>query len=351
MKVDLYFGKRSSKIFGTNRVKIELYKGLPKEINKKAISYTTKNKYLNYFDFLTLAPLSTLKKKRKKAITHILSQSEAHLLHFFRFKKSVVLCYDIMPLLLPYTSSYARWKAMISYTGMRKANHIIVNAKSVKEEIVKHLKYPSSRITVAPLGVDKRYKPIKNLKAIREKYNLNKKDKYLIYVGNEEPRMNIDTILKALKLSKNKNLKLIKVGLDNYPGMREKTLKLVKKLNLEKDIIFTGYVPEEDLPYLYNIADIAIYIPSIAGFGLPPLESMACGTPTIGSNRSCIPEVIEKAGLLVNPRDPESLAENIKLILSNKQLAKDLSKKGQEQAKKFTWEKFIEQTVQVYKNL
>ncbi|MBT3324111.1 glycosyltransferase family 4 protein [archaeon] len=350
MKLDLYFGRHTKEIFGMNRCKLELLQGLPKDINKKIISYKPKNRILNFLDFLTYAPLSVIKKRRNNSISYILSQADAHILNFFRFKKSIVLCYDIIPLVLPYGTKFQKLKAKFAYRGMCKADHIIAISQFTKDEIVKHLNYPKERITVAHIGVDHNlYKPIKDLKEIKKKYNLSDKNKYLIYVGNEEPRMNLLTLLKALKLAQKEipNLKLIKVGKSNYPEMREKLNRYIKKLNLEKDIIFTNYVPEQDMPYLYNIADISIYLCSYAGFGLPPLESMTCGTPTITSNRSSLPEVIGKGGITLDEKDYKELSKEIIKIIKDKKYSEELSKKGIKQSKKFTWENFVNKNLEI----
>ena len=352
MKVDLYFGVDTDKIFGMNRCKLELWKGL--NLDKKKIAYKPKNRILNFFDFLTYMPYITFKERRKDAIAHILSQSESHVLNFFKFKKSVVLAYDIIPLTLGYVSYPSLLKSKLAYRGMKKADHIIAISQFTKDELVKHLQIPEDKITVAYIGVNHdKYKPIEHLTSTRNKYNLSKENKYLIYVGNEEPRMNLDTLLKAFKQAKEKipNLKLIKVGGANFPKMRGKLKEEIKKLQLQDEIIFTGYVPEDDLPLLYNVADIAVYLCNYAGFGLPPAESMACGTPTIGAKASSIVEVIQDGGLMLDPRDPEEISKAIVKILKEPKYSEELSKNGIRQAKKFTWEHFIQTTKEVYKKL
>jgi glycosyltransferase involved in cell wall biosynthesis len=354
MKVDLYFGKKSNKMFGINRVKLELYKHLPEIIEKKAVYFTPNNRVSNYLDFLTHAPLTVFRKRRKQAIGHILSQSEAHLLNVLRFKKSVVLCYDIIPLVLPYASTASKIKARIAYTGMKRATHIIAISKFTKSELIKHLKIPPNKITVIYIGVDHNlYKPIKNTQEVRIKYNLSEKNSYLIYVGNEEPRMNLKTLLHALKKLKEKhpNLKLIKGGNSNFPRARDRLLKRIKTLGLQDDVIFTGYINEKDLPHLYNIADVCVYLSDYAGFGLPAAEAMACGTPTIGANSGSVPEAIGDGGILVNAKDSTQVAVEIDKILSNESLRNELRKKGIEQSQKFTWESFAKKTVDVYKKL
>jgi glycosyltransferase involved in cell wall biosynthesis len=354
MKVDLYWGKDSNKMFGMNRCKIELLKGLPDNINKQKITYTPKNRILNYIDLLTYAPLSTIQKRRKGAIAHILSQSEAHILNLFTFKKSVVLCFDIIPYIFNYASKASRIKARFSYKGMCKADHITAISQFTKDEIIKHLKYPAEKITVAYIGVDHdKYKPIKDTQKIKEKYKLNANKQYLFYIGNEEPRMNIETILLAIKELKVKypNIHFLKVGSPNFPRMREKLQKQIRELGIQDNVSFLGYVPEKDLPLLYNAADINVYMCEYAGFGLPPLEGMACGTPTITTNKSSLTEVAGNGAITLEPKDYKALAQAIEKILEYKEFREDLIQKGIDQAKKFTWVNFVNKHIEVYNKL
>ncbi len=114
----------------------------------------------------------------------------------------------------------------------------------------------------------------------------------------------------------------------------KRIFEMVKKLNLKKDVIFTGYVPEEDLPAIYNAADLFVYPSLYEGFGLPPLEAMACGTPVITSNTSSFPEVVGDAGIMVNPHDVDELAKVMYEVLTNDGLREDMIKKGLKQPKK-----------------
>ncbi|MDP3918534.1 MAG: glycosyltransferase family 1 protein [Nanoarchaeota archaeon] len=341
-------------MFGINRCKIELLNRLSSDVDKIKIDYNPKNRILNFLDFLTYAPFSTLKNRRKDAIAHILSHSEAHLLYFLKFKKSVVTCYDITPFLYDYGNPLSRRKVRWSFKAMTKADHIISISQFTKDEIVKYFDYPAENITVATIGVDlDTYKPLTDLEETRKKFNLFQDNKYIIYVGNEEPRMNVDVIVKALKELKEKHptLKFLKVGEPNMAGARDKLLDQIKTLGLEDDIIFTGYVSEFDMPRLYNLADVSVYICSYTGFGLPPLEGMACGTPTITSNAATLPEIAGEGAITIPPTDHIALTEAIDKLLTNKEFAKELSEKGKLQASKFTWDNWVKTTEEVYKTL
>jgi glycosyltransferase involved in cell wall biosynthesis len=354
MQIDLLWGPESKKMFGINRCKVELLNKIENKVDLKKISYSPKNRILNFLDFLTYTPFNTLIKGRKNAVKHILSHSEAHQLFFLPLKRSVVTCYDITPYLYKYGNPISRLKVIASFYAMKKAKRIITISDFTKREYVKHFGYPEEKITVATIGVNHdKYYPIKDktkLEKIRTKYGLNSANLHIIYVGNEEPRMNIDIMFKGFAIARKQfpNLKFIKGGDSNIPGQREKLIQLAKKLDIEKDIIWTGYITEQDLPILYNLANINLYLVSYAGFGLSALEGMACGTPTISSNVASMPELVGDGGIQIAPKDIDQLASTIIKILSNSKLNKELSRKGVKQAQNFTWENWAEKTIEAY---
>jgi len=168
----------------------------------------------------------------------------------------------------------------------------------------------------------------------------------------DKPTKNIPTLIKAFyKLKKAMNdVKLIKIGSYEWKSERIKILNLIKHLNLEKDVLFFENVSEEILPLFYNASDVFVFPSLYEGFGLPVLEAMACGCPVIASNKASIPEVVGDAGILVEP-DEDSLFNSMFNLLKDENLRKEFSKKGLEQAKKFSLEKECEETLKIYKNL
>jgi glycosyltransferase involved in cell wall biosynthesis len=177
--------------------------------------------------------------------------------------------------------------------------------------------------------------------------------KFILYLGSETPRMNLELILKAMaKLKKLlPQVKLLKIGdPQSYQG-RKNTIELMDKLNLSGDVILMGYVPEEDLPYWYSAVDVLVYPCLYAGFGLPPLEAMACGTPVITSNTSSIPEVMGDGGLMVDPYNPDELMVKLYEVLTMEDLNKKLIRKGLERAKSFKWDDSAKKTQRVYEEL
>lgn len=135
-------------------------------------------------------------------------------------------------------------------------------------------------------------------------------------------------------------------------GWKYKSIfETVDILNLQKDVIFSDYVPDEYLTLLYNAADLFVYPSLYEGFGLPPLEAMACGTPVITSNTSSLPEVVGDAGVMIDPYDVDGLAKAMFEVLTNEGLREDMRKKGLKRAKLFSWEKTAKETLKIYEEV
>ena len=183
------------------------------------------------------------------------------------------------------------------------------------------------------------------------KYNIDfKNNKIILYVGLDKPTKNICTLIRAFyELKKKiKNVKLIKVGGYEWKSERIKILKLIRELKLIEDIIFTGYVNDEDLPLFYNVADVFIFPSLYEGFGLPILEAMSCGCPVIASNVASISEVVGDAGILIDPLDVNGFTNAMYDILTNNDLRTKLSKRGLKQAKKFSLDDECKKTIKIY---
>lgn len=137
----------------------------------------------------------------------------------------------------------------------------------------------------------------------------------------------------------------------NYPGVRRKLIQQIESLNLQKDIIFAGYVSELALAEIYNAVDLFVFPSLYEGFGIPPLEAMACGTPVITSNTSSLPEVVGDAAIQINPYDVEKFAEEMYEVLTNERLKEEMIRKGLERSKMFSWENSAKKTLKVYREM
>ncbi len=226
---------------------------------------------------------------------------------------------------------------------IKRASHIIAVSENTKSDIVKYLNIPESKISVIYSGVDHNiFKP----------YDVRLLDKpYILYVSSERQRKNLGRLFEAFAALKQEfpKLKLVKVG---GPGrtkqFRSYTMKKLSSLGIAEDVIFAGYVSELDLAYYYSSAALLAYPSLYEGFGLPPLEAMACGCPVVTSNTSSLPEVMGEAGIMVNPYDTRSLVQAMRQVMTDKELRDNMVRTGLERSKKFSWEKTAKLTLQVY---
>jgi len=281
-------------------------------------------------------------------IVHDLAQISPFL--FRSPSKKILTIHDLTPILFPETYGLIHvflQKYVLPMT-LKNVDMIITVSKNTKQDVIKYLKIPEEKITVIHNGVDGRFKPLKNVNDIKEKYDI--KSPFILYVGTLEPRKNIPTLIKAFYIIKNKGIKHMLVIAGGKGWKYEAVYKTVKELNLSKSVLFLGYVPDEDLPKLYNAADLFVYPSLYEGFGLPPLEAMACGCPVITSNTSSLPEVVGDAGIMVDPYDVVKMANVLHEVLSNEGLREDMIKKCLERARMFSWKKCAEETLKVYKS-
>jgi len=265
---------------------------------------------------------------------------------------SMVTIHDLIPYINPEVHTFKTKLLFKLYfkNSLRKAKHIITMSEATKKDLISIFNVNESKITVIYPGVNtKKFKKIENsklLESIKEKYQL--PDKYILYVGTLEPRKNLERLIKAFLYLKEKGIphKLILVGKKGWKI--EKILTLIKH---NKDIKWLKYVPEEDLPCIYNLAEIFVYPSLYEGFGLPPLEAMACGVPTIVSNISSLPEVVGNAGILVNPYDIKDISKTILNLINNPTLIEELKLAGIERAKQFSWNKSAKKHFNILREL
>lgn len=232
--------------------------------------------------------------------------------------------------------------------SIKKATHILAISESTKNDIIKEYKIPREKITVTYPGIKKAPNTKHQTPNIKKKYGI--KGEYILFLGTLKPSKNIEGLLEAFaKLKKDQVLNLVIAGKKGW--MYEKIFEKVKKLNLEDRVIFTDFVPEDDLPALMAGAKVFV-IPSFwEGFGIPVLEAMAVGTPVVVSNVASLPEVVGDAGVLVDPDDIEDIARGIKKVLEDNSLYNRLKRKGFERVKEFSWQKCAKQTLGVLENV
>lgn len=240
--------------------------------------------------------------------------------------------------------------------SIQKSKHIFTISESTKEDIVKNYNINPSKISITHMGYNQTtFMPQtkSTIEKVKTKYKI--EGDYIIYVGTLQPRKNIECLVEAFNQviqnqeSKIHNLKLVIVGKKGW--LYDTIFQKVQNLNLTSKVIFTDYVPEEDLPAL--IAGSKLYIlPSLyEGFGIPVVEAQACGVPVVVSNTSSLPEVVGDSGILVDPQRLSSIAGGINKILSDEKLSKELVTKGFVNIRRFSWQKCAHETLKVLENL
>lgn len=232
---------------------------------------------------------------------------------------------------------------------IQRADAVICVSEATRRDAVKYYNVPAAKLHVIYEGVEPRFAPITDSsmrEALRTKYNL--PARFILYVSTIEPRKNLTTLLKAYAVLHQSQPEIGLVIAGGKGWLYESFFAELRALDLERQVQLLGYVPDEDLPALLNCADVFAYPSVFEGFGLPPLEAMACGTPVIVSNASSLPEVVGDAGLLLPPANVQAWVEALRRILNDSALCAELRARGQHRAKQFTWEKAARETLKVY---
>lgn len=270
--------------------------------------------------------------------------------------KKVTIVHDMAHLACPETVRVKtkRWLDLTLRQSCQRADVILTVSEFSKSEIVKYMNISEEKIVVMLPGVD--------LELFRADYssemvNMAKKKykidgDYFLYLGTIEPRKNIQRVIDAYIKLRDKIEHLPKLVLAGGKGwLCDSIYESVKKLNINNDIMFTGYVDELDSPLLLSGAKALLFPSLYEGFGTPPVEAMACGTPVISSRAASMPEVIGDAGLLVNPYSVDDICMAMEQILIDVELCDELIRKGLKRAEKYTWENSAQVLKRVYKDL
>ena len=235
----------------------------------------------------------------------------------------------------------------------RKAAHVITCSEHSKKDIVNLYKVPEEKVTVTYYGKDPAFRKIHDpslLAGIKSRYGIT--GPFILYVGNIQPRKNLVRLIEAFShLKKEAKLphKLVIVGKKAW--LFSDVFDSVRQTGIESEILFTGYVPDEELPLLYNAADLFVYPSIFEGFGLPVLEALACGTPVITSNTSSLAELAGEAAVLIDPLSIQELTDAMIRVLRDEKLRLLLAEKGLRRASQFTWEKTSRQTLEIFEKV
>jgi glycosyltransferase involved in cell wall biosynthesis len=297
-------------------------------------------------------------------VYHLTSQNLATLLLFRRPPgRVIVTVHDIIPYMLRHNRQLSSYRTIadrifdqLAMWGLHRANHLIADSHYTKGCVVKYLRIPPERISVVHLGIDHdRFKPLPVTDELYQRFRLHRDRRYLIYVGSEDPRKNLDTLLRALAEVRRSmpDLELIKVGRAHFVQQRTHLQTLASQLGIANAIHWLDEVSEDELSLLYNLADACVMPSLYEGFGFPVLEAMACGTPVVAANAASLPELVGNAGLLFEAGEGSVnlLAQSVSQVLEDSALRSSLSRQGLRQAQHFLWTDSVICTLQQYQDL
>lgn len=269
----------------------------------------------------------------------------------------VITVYDLIPAIRPDfvgPERANRFKNRLARIDIN-SDWVICISERTRQDFCDYTGMSPDRCFVAPLAVGPVFRPIVDPDAIiasRRRYGI-PEGNYFLTLGAPQPRKNIAHLIRSFfrlrEESNRSDVYLVIAGSKDQGWMYDEIFATAGNSNKHRsNVIFTGYVSDEDLPALYSGA-VAFVFPSLyEGFGMPPLEAMACGAPVISSNSSSLPEVVGNAGLMVDPHDEDALCQAMLDVYSDDSLRQDMSLRGMERARSFTWQKWADQTVAVY---
>ena len=237
----------------------------------------------------------------------------------------------------------------------KRARHLITPSEAIRQEVIELLKIPARRVTAIAEGVSEDFKPVPAAEVEKFRREKGLPAKFVLYVGTLEPRKNLPLLIRAFARWRTENpddAKGVRLILGGAKGwFYEEIFRLVEQFGLTELTDFPGYLREADLPLWYNSARCFVYPSVYEGFGLPPLEAMACGCPVITSDTSSLPEVVGEAGILVKPDDETGLTAALNRLLTDDAAWSAYREKGLVQAARFTWQEAARQTLGIYRQI
>jgi glycosyltransferase involved in cell wall biosynthesis len=267
--------------------------------------------------------------------------------------RSVVTIHDtihlMFPQYLPNRGAYAYARSLM-WAAAKRSDRILTVSESSKRDIIHYFNVDPEKIVVVYNALDERFSvepTAEEIARVRERFQLD--HGFVLYVGNIKPHKNLVRLIEAfdgLRREGFEELKLLIIGdeISKWPALR----RAVHRLKLHKHVRFLGFQSDETLASLYRLAAVFVFPSLYEGFGLPPLEAMASGTPVVTSNVSSLPEVAGDAAVLVNPYDAIDIKDGIKRVLTDPELREDLRRKGLQRAREFSWERSVARTREIY---
>lgn len=274
--------------------------------------------------------------------------------------RSIITVHDLQPILVPQFSGQRPLPLKLAYdvfyrfayrATITHADRLIFGSQATADDVTTLYNVPAGRMRIIPYGIETRFRPVTDptrLAAFRHQYSL--PERFVLYVGNTRPHKNVPGLLRGfarfLDLSGDSQATLV------LAGVKERffadVVAVVRELDLTRQVIYLDYLPDDELPLLYSAARLLLLLSTKEGFGLPPVEAMACGTPVVVSNYGALSEVVGDAGLQVGPFDYDAAGRALLRLWSDEDLRRILREKGLARAARFTWQETARRTLEVY---
>ncbi|HVL69220.1 MAG TPA: glycosyltransferase family 1 protein [Vicinamibacterales bacterium] len=267
--------------------------------------------------------------------------------------KSVVTIHDCIhlrfPQYLPNRLAYVYARSSL-WVATHRASRVLTVSETSKRDILRYFRVPEGKIDVIYNAIDERLGEAPTdaeVAQVRERYQLN--DPFVLYAGNIKPHKNLERLIEAFNTMRKgglEHVKLLIIGdeISKYATLR----RAVHRHKLHKHVRFFGFVPDKTLASLYRLASVFVFPSLYEGFGLPPLEAMAAGTPVITSNVSSLPEVVGDAAILIDPYEPDAIAGAMRRVLTDAPLREDLRRRGLARVREFSWDRSVARVREIY---
>lgn len=281
-------------------------------------------------------------------VNHIVDHGYGHLTRQLPPGRTIVSFHDAVVMKVPGVSWRTKMSLRHSLRAMRRAAAIVCVSESGKRDLLELTDYPPERVHVISWGIDPAFRPPVDRELLRRRLGFH--GNVVLMAGHTQGYMNIERMLRVVATviaRQGIDLTLVKIGLPFTPDQ----MRLVTELELGDRIEMVGRVAQSDLPSYYQAADVLFYAPLLAGFGLPPLEAMACGTPVVASNRGSIPEVVGEAAMLADAEDEVGLGQALGEIVGNPVKRRRLIDAGFARAGMFEWSTAGQQMLELYRRV
>lgn len=309
-----------------------------------------------YFSRYGLYP-RLLPGRNRTGLFHILDHGNAGLVRHLDPRRTVVTCHDLIPLVLNASRHsllplFSRWAFRDAMEGLHRAARITADSSNTRDDLVRLLGCPAGKIEVVPLGIDPGLRPAANpqeRESARRFFRIPEERRVVLHVGNTASYKNIGALLDVVGRLARRGVpvQLVRAG----PPLSGDHARRAAELGLQDRITQMDMLPHEQRNRLYHAADLLLYPSLYEGFGLPPLEALACGVPVVVSNRGSLPEIVGDAALVEDPDSPEKMADAAQRMLEDAGLRESMRVRGLVQASKFNWANTAKRIAAIYHSL